>query len=88
MLHTRNGELEQCSATTLTVSLTSVLSVLVIGLISLLVYKLCIEVHDRRQYAQFKKAEALNMQFAINQNASELYKSPITTTLNPMYGKG
>ena len=88
VLHTSDGTREVCSDLVTGLSLGAGALVLLIGLLSIFIYKCCIVIDDRRQYANFRK-EVENMKSGVNQNASELYKSPITRFENPMYeGKG
>ena len=88
VLHTSNGVKEKCPPIGLYggIGIGAGALVLLIGLLSILVYKCYIVVDDRRQYASFQK-EADRMKSGVNQNASELYKSPITRFENPMFGK-
>ena len=87
VLHTSDGTREICSDLVTGLSLGAGALVLLIGLLSIFIYKCCIVIDDRRQYANFRK-EVENMKSGVNQNASELYKSPITRFENPMFGKG
>ena len=87
VLHTFDGTREICSDLVTGLSLGAGALVLLIGLLSIFIYKCCIVIDDRRQYANFRK-EVENMKSGVNQNASELYKSPITRFENPMFGKG
>jgi len=87
VLHTFDGEKLRCKLYTLSISLASIGTVLIGGIIALICWKCCAEIHDRQQYAEFKR-EVENMKSGVNQNASELYKSPITKFENPMFGKG
>ena len=87
VLHTFDGKREICSDLVTGLSLGAGALVLLIGLLSIFIYKCCIVIDDRRQYANFRK-EVENMKSGVNQNASELYKSPITRFENPMFGKG
>lgn len=87
VLHTWGGTREVCSGLVTGLSLGAGALVLLLGLLSICFYKCCIVIDDRRQYANFRK-EVENMKSGVNQNASELYKSPITRFENPMFGKG
>ena len=87
VLHTFDGAQEICSDLVTGLSLGAGALVLLLGLLSILFYKCCIVIEDRRQYANFRKEVEL-MKSGVNQNASELYKSPITRFENPTYGKG
>ena len=86
VLHTKDGSKETCSNAYLIGGFSSLAAVLAIGLLSIIFYKVFIVIDDRRQYANFKR-EVENMKSGVNQNASELYKSPITRFENPMFGK-
>jgi len=88
VLHTEDGVTQQCPPIGLFAGLGigAGALVLLIGLLSILFYKCYIVIDDRRQYASFQK-EADRMKSGVNQNASELYKSPITRFENPMFGK-
>ena len=68
------------------VALGLVLALLLFGLLFIALWRCCVIVLDRRQYALFLK-EAEMARYAANHNANDLYKSPITTFQNPMYGK-
>lgn len=87
VLHTFDGTVEVCSGLVTGLSVGAGALVLLLGLLSICFYKCCIVIDDRRQYANFRK-EVENMKSGVNQNASELYKSPITRFENPMFGKG
>ena len=87
VLHTFDGTKEICSYIATYSSIGAGALVLLLGLLSILFYKCCIVIDDRRQYANFRK-EVEKMKSGVNQNASELYKSPITRFENPMFGKG
>jgi len=84
VLHTRQGESQRCPDLVMPLSLGAGALVLLLGLLSILFYKCYIVIDDRRQYARFQ-SEAQLAKFGINQ--SGIYKSPITRTVNPMYGK-
>lgn len=59
-----------------------ILAIVLIGLLALLIYKLCVDCHDRREYARFEEASR-NPRFATEQ--SPLYKPAITEYKNPRY---
>ena len=86
VLHTRDGEKEFCPNLVTPLSIGAGALVFLIGLFSIIFYKCYIEIDGRRQYAKFQR-EIDSMKSGVNQNASELYKSPITRFENPMFGK-
>ena len=86
VLHTYDGETEVCSNSKIVAGSISAGVVLLLGILSIVFYKCFIVIDDRRQYANFRR-EVENMKSGVNQNASELYKSPITRFENPMFGK-
>ena len=87
VVHSRDGQpSEICPPLGAYVGVGAGVLVLLIGLLSILFFKCYIVIDDRRQYAQFQKDVDM-MKSSVNQNASELYKSPITRFENPMFGK-
>ena len=86
VMHTFDGEMEVCSNSKIVAGSISAGVVLLLGILSIIFYKCFIVIDDRRQYANFRR-EVENMKSGVNQNASELYKSPITRFENPMFGK-
>lgn len=86
VLHTFDGETEVCSNSKIVAGSISAGVILLLGILSIVFYKCFIVIDDRRQYANFRR-EVENMKSGVNQNASELYKSPITKFENPMFGK-
>lgn len=84
-LHVINGSREQCgTGLGIWLSIIIVALVLLISLIAIIIYKVFIEVKGRRQVAMFEKQK---QQAAYARNDNVMYKSPITTFKNPMYGK-
>lgn len=65
---------------------TLIAALVFLGLLGICFYKIYIVVDDRRQYAKFSN-EADNLRHASNQNANDMYRSPITLYENPMHGK-
>lgn len=85
-LHVIDGEREICpkiSAAGITLAALAAI-ILISGLVFLLIWKFCIIISDRRQYAKFEK-ERQKLQFAANENPNDIYRSPITEYKNPMY---
>jgi hypothetical protein len=60
--------------------------IILIGLLTFLFYKCYIVIDDNRQFARYQKEEEM-LRYATNHNANTMYKSPISTYRNPMYGK-
>ena len=86
VLHTKQGRREFCPNLVTPLSLGAGALVFLIGIFSIIFYKCYIVIDSKREYARFvKQANAMN--FPVNQNSSELYKSPITKFENPMFGK-
>lgn len=54
-----------------------------VGLLALLLFRVCTYLKDRREYVRFQE-EKLKAKW--NTEQSPLYQTPLTTTLNPMYG--
>ena len=86
VLHTRDGSREFCPNLVTPLSIGAGALVFLIGIFSIFFYKCYIEIDGRRQYAKFQR-DIDTMKSGVNQNASELYKSPITRFENPMFGK-
>nr|QBF54091.1 integrin beta 1/meGFP fusion protein [Cloning vector PBQP-IntB1-EGFP2x] len=63
-----------------------VAGIVLIGLALLLIWKLLMIIHDRREFAKFEK-EKMNAKWDTGENP--IYKSAVTTVVNPKYeGKG
>ncbi|XP_072510893.1 integrin beta-7 [Notamacropus eugenii] len=58
--------------------------IVVVGLVVVLVYRLTVEIYDRREYNRFEKERK---QLNWNQDDNPLYRSAITTTINPQFQK-
>lgn len=86
VLHTFNSDKLRCAYTGAYIGGGALAMVLLLGLATIIIYKCYIVIDDRKQYANFKR-EVENMKSGVNQNSSELYKSPITRFENPMFGK-
>ncbi|XP_059968985.1 integrin beta-7 isoform X3 [Mesoplodon densirostris] len=56
--------------------------IVVVGLGLVLAYRLSVEIYDRREYSRFKKEQ---QQLKWKQDNNPLYKSAITTTVNPCF---
>ncbi|XP_059099123.1 integrin beta-PS-like [Tigriopus californicus] len=63
-----------------------VAGLVLLGLAFICCYKCYLVFDDRRQYAKFSK-EAEQLRYAGNQNANDVYRSPITIYKNPMHGR-
>ncbi|XP_030204517.1 integrin beta-1 isoform X1 [Gadus morhua] len=61
-----------------------VVGIVLIGLALLLIWKLLMVIHDRREFAKFEK-EKLNAKWDTQENP--IYKSPINKFQNPNYGR-
>ena len=86
VLHTREGRREFCPNLVTPLSIGAGALVFLIGIFSIIFYKCYIVIDSKREYARFVK-QANTMNFPVNQNSNELYKSPITKFENPMFGK-
>uniref|UniRef100_A0A2K5IQE2 Integrin beta n=1 Tax=Colobus angolensis palliatus TaxID=336983 RepID=A0A2K5IQE2_COLAP len=56
--------------------------IVVVGLGLVLAYRLSVEIYDRREYSRFEKER---QQLNWKQDSNPLYKSAITTTINPRF---
>ncbi|KAM6154163.1 integrin beta-7 isoform 2-T2 [Erethizon dorsatum] len=56
--------------------------IVAVGLGLVLAYRLSVEVYDRREYSRFEKER---LQLNWKQDSNPLYKSAITTTINPQF---
>uniref|UniRef100_A0A4X2KXC5 Integrin beta n=2 Tax=Vombatus ursinus TaxID=29139 RepID=A0A4X2KXC5_VOMUR len=56
--------------------------IVVVGLVLVLAYRLTVEIYDRREYNRFEKERK---QLNWNQDDNPLYRSAITTTINPRF---
>ncbi|PNI60938.1 ITGB1 isoform 18, partial [Pan troglodytes] len=61
-----------------------VAGIVLIGLALLLIWKLLMIIHDRREFAKFEK-EKMNAKWDTQENP--IYKSPINNFKNPNYGR-
>nr|AXE40322.1 integrin beta 1 [Gobiocypris rarus] len=61
-----------------------VAGIVLIGLALLLIWKLIMIIHDRREFAKFEK-EKMNARWDTGENP--IYKSAVTTVVNPQYEK-
>lgn len=61
-----------------------VAGIVLIGLALLLIWKLLMIIHDRREFAKFEK-EKMNAKWDTTDNP--IYKSPINKFQNPNYGR-
>lgn len=59
-----------------------VAGIVLIGLALLLIWKLLMIIHDRREFAKFEK-EKMNAKWDTGENP--IYKSAVTTVINPKY---
>lgn len=59
-----------------------VAGIVLIGLALLLIWKLLMIIHDRREFAKFEK-EKMNAKWDTGENP--IYKSAVTTVVNPKY---
>lgn len=53
-----------------------------VGLGLVLAYRLSVEIYDRREYRRFEKEQ---QQLNWKQDSNPLYKSAVTTTVNPRF---
>lgn len=60
-------------------------TVLIAGLITLIIWKVCTTIHDRKEYAKFVD-EKQKLNWHTNQNP--LYKGAISEFNNPVYNRG
>lgn len=67
---------------TQTIVLGCVGGIVAVGLGLVLAYRLSVEIYDRREYRRFEK-ERQNLNW--KQDSNPLYKSAITTTINPHF---
>ncbi|XP_074077128.1 integrin beta-7 [Macrotis lagotis] len=58
--------------------------IVAVGLVLVLAYRLTVEIYDRREYSRFEKERKL---LNWNQDENPLYKSAITTIVNPQFQK-
>ncbi|XP_023578391.1 integrin beta-7 isoform X2 [Octodon degus] len=56
--------------------------IVAVGLVLVLAYRLSVEIYDRREYSRFEKER---LQLNWKQDSNPLYKSAITTTINPQF---
>ncbi|XP_064140241.1 integrin beta-7 isoform X4 [Loxodonta africana] len=56
--------------------------IVAVGLVLVLAYRISVEIYDRREYSRFEKEQ---QQLNWNQDNNPLYKSAITTTINPRF---
>ncbi|XP_037370713.1 integrin beta-7 [Talpa occidentalis] len=56
--------------------------IVVVGVVLVLAYRLSVEIYDRREYKRFEKER---LQLNWNQDNNPLYRSAITTTVNPRF---
>lgn len=56
--------------------------IVAVGLVLVLAYRLSVEIYDRREYSRFEKER---LQLNWKQGSNPLYKSAITTTINPQF---
>ncbi|XP_003476077.1 integrin beta-7 [Cavia porcellus] len=56
--------------------------IVAVGLGLVLAYRLLVEIYDRREYSRFEKEQ---LQLNWKQDSNPLYKSAITTTINPQF---
>ncbi|XP_076870725.1 integrin beta-7 isoform X2 [Brachyhypopomus gauderio] len=61
---------------------TSVTSIIVIGIVIIIVYRILLEIYDRREYQHFVKAQ---QEANWNTTPNPLFKGATTTTLNPLH---
>lgn len=69
---------------TLTIVLGCVGGIVAVGLVLVLVYRLSLEIYDRREYRRFEKEQ---QQLNWKQVTNPLYRSAVTTTVNPRFQK-
>lgn len=67
---------------TQTIVLGCVGGIVAVGLGLVLAYRLSVEIYDRREYHRFEKEQ---QQLKWKQDSNPLYKSAITTTINPHF---
>lgn len=67
---------------TQTIVLGCVGGIVAVGLGLVLAYRLSVEIYDRREYSRFEK-ERQNLNW--KEDSNPLYKSAITTTINPHF---
>uniref|UniRef100_A0A2K6EV40 Integrin beta n=1 Tax=Propithecus coquereli TaxID=379532 RepID=A0A2K6EV40_PROCO len=65
---------------TQTIVLGCIGGIVAVGLVLVLAYRLSVEIYDRREYSRFEKEQ---QQLSWKQDRNPLYKSAITTTINP-----
>ncbi|XP_025739266.1 integrin beta-7 isoform X2 [Callorhinus ursinus] len=56
--------------------------IVAVGLVIVLAYRLSVEIYDRREYRRFEKEQ---QQLKWKQDSNPLYRSAITTTVNPCF---
>ncbi|XP_035584959.1 integrin beta-7 isoform X2 [Zalophus californianus] len=56
--------------------------IVAVGLVLVLAYRLSVEIYDRREYRRFEKEQ---QQLKWKQDSNPLYRSAITTTVNPCF---
>lgn len=67
---------------TQTIVLGCVGGIVAVGLGLVLAYRLSVEIYDRREYSRFEKER---QQLNWKQDSNPLYKSAVTTTINPRF---
>lgn len=67
---------------TQTIVLGCIGGIVAVGLGLVLAYRLSVEIYDRREYRRFEKEQ---QQLNWKQDSNPLYKSAITTTINPCF---
>ncbi|XP_076966925.1 integrin beta-7 [Tamandua tetradactyla] len=73
---------EKAADHTLAIVLGCVGGIVAVGLGLVLAYRLSVEIYDRREYSRFEKEQ---QQLKWKQDNNPLYKSAITTTINPRF---
>ena len=78
---------QECPQTyALAISMGVFAALLVIGLVTILIYKCVLVIDYKRECAVFER-QLKEAKYAANQTPNEMYRSPITKFENPMYGK-
>ncbi|XP_004692550.1 PREDICTED: integrin beta-7 [Condylura cristata] len=74
--------LPEAAFDTQTVVLGSIGGIVAVGLVVVLAYRLSVEIYDRREYQRFEREW---QQLSWRQERNPLYRSAITTTINPRF---
>ncbi|XP_017784338.1 PREDICTED: integrin beta-PS-like [Nicrophorus vespilloides] len=61
-----------------------ILSTIIVGILTLVIWKLCTTIHDRREYAKFENERK---QANWNRNDNPLFKTPVTRFENPTFNE-